>query len=476
MSPAVAWPGRLSHQALRDAGDMTSISRASGSRLYLSGLVACVAALAGCRPPVESTSQSGPLSLLDRDPREDGVDADCWPGWRGPNGSGIAPGGSPAIHFGAGEGFRWKVEVPGEGNSSPVVWGDCVLLTTARVETDPRTLSLLCFRRSDGHRLWQAEVGPARGPTHKKNGHASATVATDGERIFAFFGATGLYCHDFSGKQVWRAELGELSHMWGTAASPIVYGDLVIQLCDSQKDSYIAAFDKRSGKEVWRTPRDSSGCWTTPIVAEAEVDAGRRMELIVNGTSSRNPDGRLVLAYDPSTGDELWRVRGTTELVTPTALASGGLVYSTSGRNGPILAIRPGGSGDVTETNVVWRVRRGGPYIPSGVVYRNRLFIVRDARSLDCYNAGNGERIWTARLRGTFSASLIAADGRIYATNERGTVYVFAAADTFELLAQNEMEEPCLATPAIAGGELFLRTRNHLYCIPESSSSIAGEE
>ena len=201
---------------------------------------------------------------------------------------------------------------------------------------------------------------------------------------------------------------------------------------------------------------------------EADAQGVRRTELVVNGTAGSRGDGRLVMAYNPGDGQELWRVRGTTELVVPTALTGGGLVYSISGRNGPIMAIRPGGSGDVTDTHVVWKADRGGPYIPSGVLYRGRLYVVRDLQGVACYNPGNGNTIWTERLRGLFTASLVAADGRVYAINERGTVYVFRPGDSFELLAENELDERCLATPAIASGELFIRTRNHLSCIPGS--------
>ena len=426
----------------------------------------CLAWASGCRPAVEATPEAVSLPPSERDPFEDGFEADCWPCWRGPNSAGIAPGGSPAIRFSATGGFRWKVEVPGEGNSSPVVWGGHVLLTSALDKTDPPTLVILAFGRSDGRLLWQREVGQARHPTHNKNGYASATVATDGRRIFAFFGSTGLFCCDFAGELVWRRELGDLSHQYGTAASPVLYGNTVIQLCDSEKDSYIAAFDRQTGNEVWRTPRPSNGCWSTPVLVELDEKGDRRTELVVNGTEPRNGGDGLVIAYDPHDGRELWRVGGTMVLVVPTALVGDGLVYSLSGRNGPIIAIRPGGSGDVTETRVVWKIRRGGPYIPSGVVYRNRLYVVRDQREVACYNAGDGQIIWTKRLRGTFSASLVAADGRLYATDERGNVYVFRAADAFELLAENELGERCLATAAIAGGELFIRTQNHLYCIP----------
>jgi len=429
---------------------------------------------AGCRQPVESSRQAVPLPPVEHDPAENGVQTDCWPGWRGKNGSGIAPGGSPAVSFSATSGFRWKVDVPGRGNSSPVVWGDVVLLSSALDNSDPATLVILCFHRSDGELLWRAEAGKATGRTHSKNGYASATLAADGQRIFAFFGGTGLFCYDFSGKPLWQADLGQLDHLYGTAASPVLYGNLVIQLCDSQHDSCLAAFDIHDGRQVWRTDRPSQGCWSTPVLLEAETSDGRRTELVVNGGAAKDSEGRMVIAYDPRDGRRLWRVRGTKELVAPTPLVSGGLVFCSSGRNGPTMAIRPGGSGDVTDTHVVWKVHRGGPYIPSGVAYRNRLYLVQDAGRVTCYNAGSGELIWSKRLRGKFTASLVAADGRLYAINERGTVYVFAAADTFELLAQNEMDTRyCLATPAVADGELFIRTESHLYCIPGSEAASA---
>jgi outer membrane protein assembly factor BamB len=457
---------RGNRDAILAARGTISTSATHGGGLWTLALLLAAVGWLGCRPPVEQAPGAVPLAIAASDPAEDGVAIDRWPGWRGRNGSGIAPGGSPPISFGPTGGYRWKIEVPGEGNSSPVVWDEWVFLTTALDTTDPPTLAILGFRRSDGRLLWQTEVGPARGRTHPKNGYASATVATDGERVFAFFGTTGLFCCDLAGDVLWHAELGDLGHKYGTASSPVLYRDSVIQLCDSENDSYLAAFDKRSGKPIWRTPRPSYACWSTPVLIEARTDSGPRTELVVNGTGSRSRDGRMVIAYDPADGRELWRVRGTTELVAPTPLVSGGLVYSTSGRGGPIIAIRPGGSGDVTQSRVVWKIPREGPYIPSGVAYRNRLFLVGDSRQLVCYNAGSGEPIWTERLRGTFSASLVAADGRIYATSEQGVVYVFRAADSFELLAQNDLDERCIATPAVAGGELLIRTEEHLYCIP----------
>jgi len=436
--------------------------------------------LPGCRPAFESTEDARPVEIVEKDARENGGEAARWPQWRGPQGSGVAPGGSPPVEFGPDRGERSKVDVPGEGSSSPVVWDEFVLLTTALQTTVSPTLAVLCYDRGDGSLLWQTEVGQAVGPTHVKNGYASASVATDGQRIYAFFGATGLFAIDFAGNQLWRTDLGNLEHEWGAASSPILDGDTVIQVCESQKDSYIAAFDTADGNFVWKTERGGTGVWSTPVLVEAETEEGSRTELVVNGSGVKGTEG-CVIAYDPGDGVELWRVCGTEAWVTPTPLVHDGLVICASGRSGPIMAIRPGGSGDVTDTHLVWIHHRGGPYIPTGLVYRNRLFLIDDSGVASCFNPGSGEQIWKRRLSGPVTASLIAGDGRVYAVTERGRVYVLAAADKFELLAENELGERCLATPAIAEGELLVRTKESLYCFaaiqpPQSAGSKNGKE
>lgn len=191
-----------------------------------------------------------------------------------------------------------------------------------------------------------------------------------------------------------------------------------------------------------------------------------RPELIVNGSGAgAGQGGGWVVAYDPQSGGELWRVRGTTDVVCPTPLLAGGLVISSSGRNGPVMAIRTGGNGDVTSSHVVWKHGRGGPYVPSGVSVGNRLYLIRDEGALDCYDVASGKRLWQERLRGSFTASLVAGDGKLYATSEQGRVYVIAVGEQFKLLATNRLDERCLATPAIAGSELFVRTQSRLYCI-----------
>ncbi len=425
----------------------------------------------GCGPALEQSSDAVALPAVRTDAPPASDSRTDWPGFRGANTSGVAPDATLPVRWSRDDGVAWSVEVPGEGNSSPVVTGEQVLLTTAVGSDASRTGVVLAYDRSDGRLRWKVEATSLAGDTHVKNGHASASVATDGERLIASFGSSGVFCYDLAGNLLWHAEVGSLDHVWGTASSPVFWRNLVIQLCDRTEESFLAAFDKASGEPIWTTPRDSYGSWSTPVLAEAEADGKLRDELIVNGTGTGDSGGGWMIAYRPSDGRELWRARGTTDTVSPTTIVGprsmidGGLVISTSGRNGPVIAIRPGGSGDVTLSRVVWKVRRGGAYVPTGLVYRNRLFTISDGGVAACYNAGNGEVIWRERLRGSFSASLVAGAGMIYATSERGTIHVFRAADEFELLGANEMGERVLATPAISNGDLFIRTGERLYCV-----------
>jgi outer membrane protein assembly factor BamB len=428
------------------------------------GVAVACALIAGCQPVLDQGHQAEVLPPLTLDPQEEIVDQSNWPGWRGLRSSGISAAVNVPVTWTTSQGVRWRVEVPGEGNSSPVVWEDSILFTTSVSEEEGTRILLLCFGRKEGSLKWKTELGLTAASTHPKNGYASASVTTNGEAIFTFAGFVGLYCHDMAGNQRWHVPLQELEHRWGTAASPVLYRNLVIQLCDYSGDSFLTALDQQTGSTVWRTRRDSHGGWSTPVVVRAKHDGGERDELIVNGTGTSDAGGGFVIAYDPVSGEEFWRLQGTTDTVCPTIMVGGGMVYSTSGRNGPIIAIRLGGTGDMTGEHV-WKIRRGGAYVPTGVVYRNRVYTINDGGTLACHNAGSGELIWRERLDGNYTASLIAAAGRIYATSQFGAIHVVAANDEFEHLATNEMNDDCLATPAISRGEMFIRTTGHLYCI-----------
>lgn len=430
-------------------------------------ILGLLAAMAACRPNLEVTKDARPWPLETSDPSPPAdVDPRHWPQWRGYGSAGIGFG-RPPTRFGPTENLRWRAELPGIGHSSPVVWGDLILMTTAEEVAEGPQLAVLGISRSDGSIRFKTAVGPARGRTHAKNGYASPSVATDGKRVFAFFGAAGLFCCDMSGERLWHVELPNTDHVWGYGGSPVLFRDLVIVAADGEKESFIAAFDQADGAPRWKTDRPSRGSWSTPIVVSPQ--GGSATELIVNGTTHDPTGTGWVIAYDPESGSELWRVGGTETFVTPTMLKWGPWVYSLSGRNGPIMAIVPGGRGDVSSTHVVWRTRHGGPYIPSAVAYRGRLFVVDDGGRLACYNAGDGTCLWRKRVSGSFTASLTAADGRVFAVSENGTCFVFAADDQYRLLAENRLGERCYSTPALVDDEIFIRTHHALWCFAEST-------
>ena len=388
-----------------------------------------------------------------------GEGARYWPRWRGPSGQGFASGTSYPDKWSATENVLWKVRVPGEGNSSPIVWGDRIFLTAAH--EGGRRLSLLAFRRSDGSLLWEAFAPEGRlESVHDKNGHASATASTDGRLVFVSFGSRGLMAFDFDGKLVWRQDLGALNNYWGSAGSPLLYKDRVILYQDQQRaESFIAAFDSATGKPLWRTARNASVGWGTPVA----IRAGGRDEIVVNGQYA-------VVAYDPDNGRELWRVGGTTMEVVPTVVVGHGMLFSSSGRAGPTLAIRPGGQGDVTRTHLVWSSPRGSPFIPSPILHGDQLYMVNDMTSIaTAFDAKTGRALWQNRLgaaqREGFSASPVVVDGKIFFTNDEGETFVLRGGGEFNLLHVNSIGERTLASPALVDGRWYIRTAGHLFAI-----------
>lgn len=307
---------------------------------------------------------------------------------------------------------------------------------------------------------WETFAPDGRnGSPHPKNGYASATAATDGERIYASFGSRGLLAVDLNGITVWHRELGAMDAYHGTAGSPLVYRDRVILYQDQFADSFVAAFDARSGRPVWRTPREASAGWGTPIA----IHAGDRDEIIVNSQNR-------VYAYDPDTGRELWRCSGSSYEVIPTPVVGHGLVFCSSGRAGPTLAIRPGGKGDVTRSHLVWSSPRGSPFVPSPIVYGEHLYMVNDMASIvTCIEATTGRTVWQGRLgaaqREGFSASPVALDGKVFFTNDEGETFVLRAGPAFELLHVNRLGESTLASPALVDGRWYFRTDRNLVAI-----------
>jgi outer membrane protein assembly factor BamB len=387
-----------------------------------------------------------------------GEAAKYWPNWRGPSGQGLVRGTGYPDSWSPKENVLWKVAVPGRGNSSPIVWQDYIFLTTGQEDGSRR--SVLCFRRSDGKLLWEASAPEA--PAEKlysKNTYASSTPATDGERVYAYFGNAGLMAVDFKGRRLWHRLLGPITLYHGSAGSPLLYKDRVILFQDQRENSFIAAFDRRTGQELWRTPREQQIGWGSPIA----IRAGNRDEIIVSSQDRVN-------AYDPESGRELWRCSGNTMEVTPTPAVGHGLVFCPSGRAGPTLAIRPGGSGDVTATHIAWQTPRGSPFIPSPLLYGEYLYLVNDMTSIaTCFQAKTGKLMWQGRLgeaaKESFSASPVGVDGKVFFTNDQGQTFVLAAGPEFRLLRVNELGERTLASPALVDKRWYFRTERHLVAI-----------
>jgi outer membrane protein assembly factor BamB len=415
-----------------------------------------------------------------------------WPQFRGSHARGVAEESRTPEKWTS---PKWKAPIPGLGLSCPTIWGDRIFVTTAVSEKGDDQLKIglygdikpvegggrhswqvFCLNKNDGRVLWKqtAHEGIPRVKRHPKSSHANSTPATDGKHLVCFFGAEGLFCYNVEGKLLWRKELGQLDSgffakpeaQWGFGSSPIIHENFVIIQCDVQTNSFIAALDIKDGREVWRTPRSDVPTWSTPTV-DVRPD---RSQIIANGF-------RHIGGYELRTGKELWKLSEAGDIPVPTPIVAHDLIFITSahGRMSPVYAIRANASGDITlksgeTTNafIAWSTRRGGNYMQTPIVVGDYLFCGRDDGIVTCFTAKTGEQHYKERLgagRSGFTASPVAADGKVYFTSEEGAVYVLKAAPAFEVLATNQLSEPCMATPAISGDALFFRARNHLMCV-----------
>jgi outer membrane protein assembly factor BamB len=384
-----------------------------------------------------------------------------WTSLRGPTQMGLVPASSLPKTWD----IVWKTPLPGRGNSAPIIWGDQLFVTAEGPRPEAADASperfMVSIDRHSGHERWR-HAAPPPAEVEKlywKNTFASSTVVTDGERVIAFFGNSGLVCCDLAGQRLWHRDLGTFPTMHGPGTTPVLYRDLVIVVQDQrqgQGTSLFAAYDKHTGEPRWRHERPQQAGWSSPVL----LRIGGRDELIYNGS-------HIVISYDPATGAELWRARGTTEESIPMIVAGGGLLYSASGRNGPIFAIRPGGTGDITETHVVWRNERGGPLVPTPTYHDQRLYQVNDTGILTCLDATTGDTVWQQRLRGRFSMSPLLIGETLLVVSEEGLATVFRTGDRYEMLHEHDLGETVLATPAVLDGRLYVRTDAHLMCIGE---------
>lgn len=389
--------------------------------------------------------------------------AENWPAWRR-DGSGVAADQRLPVVWSENENVRWRTALPGEGNSSPIVWGKKVFLT-ASLDKGAKRL-VLCLDADNGKVLWRTSVLPEHPSTfYQKTGFAAPTPTTDGERVYAAFDTPGLVALDMDGQVVWKHSFGPIKSPYNMGSSPVLYKDLVIQCCDHNGQAALLAIDRENGRERWRTPRKSSnfGHHGTPLLIQ--VDG--RPQAVVNAEP--------VIAYDPDTGAELWSCHGMKECVGPSPVFGHGLLYASSGRTGPVMAIDPRGRGDVTETHVRLHLTSGGPYVPTPLVHR-LLMVPGDNGKMLFYDAACKLAV-EDRVRDHFTSSPVAGDGKIYWCSERGKTYVIDAASltgrkpAVKVLSVNQLGGVFLATPAIAGGRLFLRTNEALYCVAETGAA-----
>jgi outer membrane protein assembly factor BamB len=396
-----------------------------------------------------------------------------WPGWRGPEGTGVTSETALPLTWSATENVRWKIALPEPGNSTPIVWGGRIFLT----QNAGNQRTLMCVDRKDGKVLWQA--GPectAAEKTHKANPFCAASPTTDGERVIAWFGSAGLYAWDFAGKELWHVDLGKQDHIWGYAGAPVLHGDLCILYFGPGPRSFLVAVNKRTGKEAWRVEAPETpvkertdgfagqadgvvGTWSVPLL----VKAGGRDELVMTFQER-------MRAFDPQTGKELWSCGGISPLLYTSPMFGDGVLVGSGGYGGSTIAVKPGGTGDVTAQRL-WQKIRDKQRIGSGVITGGHLYILNTPGTAQCIDLKTGETKWEERLTGTSGrseswSSMVLSGERLYVLNQAGDTFVLKASPKFEKLATNAVGDSMTnASLAVSDGEFFIRTHQHLWCI-----------
>lgn len=410
-----------------------------------------------------------------------GMAAENWPQWRGPNSQGISTEKQLPTEWSPATNMAWKAELP-YGHSSPVVWGDRIFLTSAiegeavpgqvpeslrigqphpdSVAGDKKhTLKVLAVDAGSGKLLWEqtAYDGPVFDARHRRSSFAGPSVATDGKMLFAYFGPEGLYAYDFSGRLLWKEVVKFHTLGLGTGASPVLFGDLVIiQRDQDDKTSVVVAYDKATGKEVWKTPRPVQISWSTPVL----VEAGGRTELVTNGSEH-------VIAYDPATGRELWKTRGVRSNAIHTPLVGKGLVVVTAGFPAKrIIAIRPGDVAD--DKRVAWEYAKGTGYVLSNILYGDYIYLLTDNGIVTCLDAVSGKIVYEGGrppVPSNFMGSPVAFGDFIAMTSEDGTTYMLKAGPRHEIVRTNTVDEPVYSSLALSNGRIYIRGQKHLFAI-----------
>lgn len=417
-----------------------------------------------------------------------------WAQFRGPDGQGISADKNLPTEWSGTKNVLWKVPVEGRGHSSPIIWGNRLFLTTSIegetlsdakpyvhilgkdefkhpdwVAADKKhTFKVICMDSDTGKLLWEkvAYTGKVFDHRHRKSSFASPTPVTDGQYVYAYFGSEGLYCYDFKGNLVWQKNLGGIATLgMGVGTSPVLYENLVILQCDEDTGdkSFIVALDKKTGKEVWRQARKVQVSWGTPSIARTP----QRAELITNGNE-------WIIAYDPASGKELWRCKGVESNAIHTPLIGKDFVIVSAGYPAKrTLAIKLGGSGDVTATNILWKYEKGTAYVASPILYNDYLYLITDKGILTCVVPKTGEIKYEGGrvpIPASFMASPVAYNGNILLPSEDGDTFVVKAGTTHEVVRTNSLGEPVYTTPALANDRVYIRGEKNLYCIANSTA------
>jgi len=395
-----------------------------------------------------------------------------WPAWRGPTGQGISDEKNLPTKWSAKENVKWKAPLAHQGNSTPVIWGQKIFLTQANKGGSER--SLICFDRADGKQLWKKDVAytePER--NWDQNWYANASPVTDGVRVVVSFGSAGLFCYDFDGKEIWRrTDLGKVEHPFGNGSSPILYGELAIQWCgvNEKGRNYLLAVEKKTGKTVWEKD-EAFGSWSTPVIAK--IDGKDQMLLGYSTDVKGAPIDKsgFLRGYDPKTGKEQWKCQGLNSYVYTSPLVGNGVAVAMSGYAGSSIAVKLGGTGDITKDRLWLHPSPATQRVGSGVILGEHVYMVDDEAVPHCYEAKTGKDLWKEeqKLRGGNTwGSITAADGRLYLLMRSGVTVVMAANPKFEILAENPLDgNQTNSSIAVSNGEIFIRTFKHLWCISE---------
>ncbi|HJZ54119.1 MAG TPA: PQQ-binding-like beta-propeller repeat protein [Gemmataceae bacterium] len=394
--------------------------------------------------------------------------ADNWPGWRGPTGQGFSTEKNLPVKWSATENVKWKIPLPDTGNSTPIVWGEKVFLTQATEKGKKR--SLICFARKDGSKLWEKTVEYDEAePKHDTNTYCAASPATDGERVVVSHGSAGVFCYDLAGKELWKRDLGPCHHIWGNAASPVIYKNLVILNFGPNEKTFLIAMNKENGKDVWKVDEPGKkaseyyGSWSTPVIA----DEGGHAELVMSWAGA-------IKSYNPDSGGLLWSCHGLEKdkandrLTYTSPLVGNGVVIGMAGFGGAAIGVKTGGTGDVTDSHRLWRVASNPQRIGSGVIIGDHAYVVNE-ESVACLALKTGKEAWDEKLPSRSWTSIVHADGKLYLVTQSGETIVFAPnPKEFEQIARNKLDGATTrASIAVSDGELFIRTYKHLWCITE---------